>query len=175
MKKNLLISIFLIFALLFSACSGNLHEPLEELIASGTSDSGGSSSATPSEGTESGNSSGSNSGSESEQLSEIYFYFKAAEGTYPVWLWDNDGNGGEVYTKAKSWPGDNMTFLCRTAQGDYIYKYFVTETNLMPTNLIIGGDSKVYEGGYVNHGLYYAGAQTIEVISDESVFSDGSN
>ena len=62
MKKNLLISIIFIFALLFSACSGNLHEPLEELIAGGTSDSGGSSSATPSEGTESGNSSGKTSG-----------------------------------------------------------------------------------------------------------------
>lgn len=150
MKRIITFALAFLFALSFSGCSGNLHEPLENETTFPIFDSGNS-------------------------KYKNYFYFRSdSKGSYPVWMWDDDNNGGEVFTVAGTWPGDNMTYLCATSDGKFIYKYVITNTTLTPTHIIIGGDNKQFEGEYVNHGLYYNGATSVQEITNESALTGSS-
>lgn len=154
MKKNisriLLGAVAGIASLFFAACSGDLHEPLESTIVPG-----GQPSVT----------------------SNNYFYFKANnQGTYYTWMWDDAGNGGDLYTVTAAWPGDTMFLVGPGTDGGYIYKYYITTTELLPSSLIISkdnGDSKFFDGvAFVNHGLYVEGSDgSATEVTDESTIT----
>ena len=100
---------------------------------------------------------------------EISVFFETAnEDTYYVWVWGDLG-GGEAYTVAATWPGDEMTFVGKTANGNFVYKYVITATDGIPGNLIISknnGDEKIYDGvAFVNHGYYTEGSDEPTVIT----------
>jgi hypothetical protein len=88
------------------------------------------------------------------------------EGTYNVWVWGDLG-GGEAYTAAGAWPGDEMTQVGKTSDGNFVYKYTITVTDQTPSNLIItryvdGAEAaRLYDGvAFVNHGYYVEGNDT---------------
>lgn len=88
------------------------------------------------------------------------FYETAEDAVICVWLWNAD----KSQFTANAWPGDRMTRLGVTAEGNVVYKYTVSvaEGENPPTNLIFtknGSDdaSKTYDGAFVNHGYYVEG------------------
>ena len=95
------------------------------------------------------------------------FYECPDEATICVWLWSSSKS---KYTTA-DWPGDALTRLGVTANGNVVYKY---EVNLapgeaMPTNLIFtkngsSDSNKTFDGKFVNHGYYIEGQGEATII-----------
>ena len=80
-------------------------------------------------------------------------------------MWNGSGDGSAYTANGTGWPGDALTEIGKTPQGNYIYKYILTlkEGQALPTNLIItenGSDDahKTINGAeFVNHGYYIKG------------------
>jgi len=102
-----------------------------------------------------------------DDANEVSIFFETpTEGTYNVWVWGDLG-GGEAYTATGAWPGDEMTLMGQGSNGNYIYKYTITVTDQVPSNLIItrfvdGAEAaRPYDGvAFVNHGYYVEGNDT---------------
>ncbi len=102
-----------------------------------------------------------------DDANEVSVFFETpTEGTYNVWVWGDLG-GGEAYTATGAWPGDEMTLMGQGSNGNYIYKYTITVTDQVPSNLIItrfedGAEvARPYDGvAFVNHGYYVEGNDT---------------
>lgn len=97
-----------------------------------------------------------------DNLNEIsFFYETSSENTYFVWVWDDNGHGGDYYMQNTNWPGDEMTQVGKTTSGKTVYKYTFNKVTDIPNYLIISydnGNSKIYDGvAFVNHGYYVEG------------------
>ncbi len=85
-----------------------------------------------------------------DEATHTVYYEVAVKGNYTVWLWDNNGHGGDYFCNA-GWPGESMTLAGETATGSYVYKFKVTKVSDHPTDVIVckdgGGDeNKVFTG-----------------------------
>lgn len=95
-----------------------------------------------------------------------FFYETDADNaSVHAWMWNGSGDGRAYTANGTGWPGDALTEIGKTPQGNYIYKYILTlkEGQALPTNLIItenGSDDahKTINGAeFVNHGYYIKG------------------
>ena len=124
-------------------------------------------SETPTEITQVGKPAGGGFTPKLDDANEVSVFFETpTEGTYNVWVWGDLG-GGEAYTTSGSWPGDEMTQVGKTADGNFVYKYTITVTDQIPSNLIItryedGAEvDRLYDGvAFMNHGYYVEGSDT---------------
>lgn len=109
------------------------------------------------------------------------FYECPDETSVYTWMWNGSGDG-KVFTEDgnTAWPGSRMQRIGITAAGNVVYKYIikVTAATGVPTGIIFSkndGNSKTFEGDFVNHGYYVEGkgmaATTVPVVGGTGITS----